>query len=174
MANGRRVIVTVRANGRAARGALVRVFAPGVTPLKAKTNRSGRVTFRVKKLSARQEAGAPEAALPRREDGLPVRAPHHRHQVLAGAGPARPLRAVSRPMKRLGSLEPTMMTTGQFLMTLTLATAALALWSYVRWPGAVPATMKGAAVRVVIALVLLQVGAAAFGLGIAAAPSWRS
>src|SRR4029453_857169 len=38
-------------HGRAARGALVRVFAPGVTPLKAKTNRSGRVTFRVKKLS---------------------------------------------------------------------------------------------------------------------------
>ena len=50
VANGRRVIVTVRANGRPARGALVRVFAPGVTPLKAKTNRSGRVTFRVKKL----------------------------------------------------------------------------------------------------------------------------
>ena len=75
------------------------------------------------------------------------------------------------PMKRLGSLGPTMMTTGQFLMTLTFATAALALWSYVRWPGAAPATMKGAVVRVVIALVLLQVGAAAFGLGIAAAPS---
>ncbi|HKI22395.1 MAG TPA: hypothetical protein VKA24_03155 [Gaiellaceae bacterium] len=63
------------------------------------------------------------------------------------------------------------MATGQFLTTLMLATAALALWSYVRWPGAAPATMKGAAVRVVISLVLLQVGAAAFGLGIAAAPS---
>jgi hypothetical protein len=78
-------------------------------------------------------------------------------------------------MKRLGSLEPTTkrieMTTGQFLTTLTLATAALALWSYVRWPGAAPATMKGAVVRVVISLVLLQAGAAAFGLGIAAAPS---
>jgi hypothetical protein len=78
-------------------------------------------------------------------------------------------------MKRLGSLEPTTkrseMTTGLFLMTLTLATAVLALWSYVRWPGAAPATMKGAVVRVVISLVLLQVGAAAFGLGIAAAPS---
>jgi hypothetical protein len=47
---GRRVIVTVRANGRIARGALVRVFARGVTPLKAKTNRRGRVTFRLKKL----------------------------------------------------------------------------------------------------------------------------
>jgi hypothetical protein len=48
--NGRRVTVTVRANGRAARGVLVRVFARGVTPLKAKTNRYGRVTFRIKKL----------------------------------------------------------------------------------------------------------------------------
>lgn len=79
-------------------------------------------------------------------------------------------------MKRLGSLEPRKkrieMTTGQLLMTLTLATAALALWSYVRWPGAAPATMKGAVVRVVVSLVLLQIGAAAFGLGIAAAPSF--
>jgi hypothetical protein len=48
--NGRRVTVTVRANGRAARGVLVRVFARGVTPLKAKTNRYGRVTFKIKKL----------------------------------------------------------------------------------------------------------------------------
>jgi hypothetical protein len=48
--NGRRVTVTVRANGRAARGVLVRVLSRGVTPLKAKTNRYGRVTFRIKKL----------------------------------------------------------------------------------------------------------------------------
>ena len=48
--NGRRVTVTVKANGRPARGVLVRVFARGVTPLKAKTNRRGKVTFRVKKL----------------------------------------------------------------------------------------------------------------------------
>lgn len=78
-------------------------------------------------------------------------------------------------MKRLGSLEAgtkrTEMTNGQLLMTLTLATAALALWSYVRWPGAAPVTMKGAVLRVVASLVLLQVGAAAFGYGIAAAPS---
>jgi hypothetical protein len=47
---GRRVTVTVRANGRPARGALVRVFARGVTPLRAKTNRNGRVSFRLKKL----------------------------------------------------------------------------------------------------------------------------
>jgi hypothetical protein len=63
------------------------------------------------------------------------------------------------------------MTSSQFLIALTLATAALALWSYVRWPGAAPATIKAAVVRVVISLVLLQVGAAALGLGTAVAPS---
>jgi hypothetical protein len=63
------------------------------------------------------------------------------------------------------------MTTGQFLITLTLATAALALWSYVRWPGAAPATIRGAALRVLISLVLLQVGAGALDIGVAAAPS---
>ena len=63
------------------------------------------------------------------------------------------------------------MTSSQFLIPLTLATAALALWSYVRWPGAAPTTIKAAVVRVVISLVLLQVGAAALGMGTAAAPS---
>jgi hypothetical protein len=63
------------------------------------------------------------------------------------------------------------MTTGQFLITLTLGTAALALWSYVRWPGAAPATIRGAVLRVVISLVLLQVGAGALDIGVAAAPS---
>ena len=63
------------------------------------------------------------------------------------------------------------MTAGQLLMTFTLGTAALALWAYVRWPGTAPATMKGAAVRVGIALVLLQVGAAALEIGISAVPS---
>jgi hypothetical protein len=47
---GRRVTVTVRANGRLTAGALVRVFSTGITPRKAKTNRKGQVTFRLKKL----------------------------------------------------------------------------------------------------------------------------
>ena len=64
------------------------------------------------------------------------------------------------------------MTAGQLLMAFTVGTAALALWSYVRWPGAAPHTMKGAAVRVVLALVLLQVGAAALGFGVDAAPAF--
>ena len=63
------------------------------------------------------------------------------------------------------------MTAGQLLMTFTIGTAALALWSYVRWPGAAPVTMKGAVLRVVIALVLLQIGAVTLDIGIAAVPS---
>ena len=48
---GRRVTATVKANGRAARGALVQVrFANGVTPRKAKTNKYGKVTFKLRKL----------------------------------------------------------------------------------------------------------------------------
>ncbi len=63
------------------------------------------------------------------------------------------------------------MSGGQLLMAFTVGTAALALWSYVRWPGAAPVTMKGAVVRVLIALVLLQVGIGVLDVGIAAAPS---
>ena len=47
---GRRVTVTVKANGRVQSGALVRAFATGVSPKKAKTNRKGKVTFKLKKL----------------------------------------------------------------------------------------------------------------------------
>lgn len=45
------------------------------------------------------------------------------------------------------------------LGVISLGAAALALWSYVRWPGAAPATIRGALVRVVVAFGLLQVGA---------------
>jgi hypothetical protein len=40
----------VKANGRVASGVLVRFFARGVSPAKAKTNRKGQVTFKLKKL----------------------------------------------------------------------------------------------------------------------------
>ena len=63
------------------------------------------------------------------------------------------------------------MTAGQLLMTFTLGGAALALWSYVRWPGAAPATMKGAVLRVAIAFVVLQVGASILSLGVDATPA---
>jgi hypothetical protein len=63
------------------------------------------------------------------------------------------------------------MTAAQLLTIFTVGTAALALWSYVRWPGAAPASMKGAVLRMLIALALLQLGAGALDLGIDAAPS---
>ena len=64
------------------------------------------------------------------------------------------------------------MTAGQLLMAFTLGTAVLALWSYLRWPGAAPATIKGAIVRVALALLLLQIGAAVLGYGVEAAPAF--
>ena len=47
------------------------------------------------------------------------------------------------------------MTSQQLVVAFTVATSALTLWSYVRWPGAAPATMKGAIVRVLLAVALL-------------------
>jgi hypothetical protein len=64
------------------------------------------------------------------------------------------------------------MSKSELLMAFTVGTALLALWSYVRWPGAAPATMKGAAIRIALALVLMQVGAAALGYGVEAAPTF--
>ncbi len=63
------------------------------------------------------------------------------------------------------------MTANYLLVAFTVGTAALALWSYVRWPGAAPATMKGALLRVLISFVLLQVGGGALDIGVGAAPS---
>jgi len=57
------------------------------------------------------------------------------------------------------------MTTVQLLVAFTIGAAALALWSYVRWPGAAPRSLGGAIVRAVVALLLLQVGSALLGLG---------
>jgi hypothetical protein len=63
------------------------------------------------------------------------------------------------------------MTGGQLLIAFTVGTAALALWSYLRWPGAAPASMKGAVLRMLIAIALLQVGLAVLDVGIEAVPS---
>ena len=62
------------------------------------------------------------------------------------------------------------MTTAQLLVAFTIGTAVLALWSHVRWPGAAPGSMRGAIVRAVVALLLLQVGSALLGFGVEAAP----
>ena|SRR5215213_717283 len=63
------------------------------------------------------------------------------------------------------------MTGQQLLFVFTVGTAALALWSYVRWPGAAPATMRGAIVRVLLAVVLLNVSVGLLKMGIEAVPS---
>ena len=63
------------------------------------------------------------------------------------------------------------MTTAQLLMAFTVGTAVLALWAYLRWPGAAPNTIAGAIIRAVLALLLLQVGAAVLGVGVEAAPA---
>jgi hypothetical protein len=63
------------------------------------------------------------------------------------------------------------MSAGQLLIAFTLGTALLALWSYVRWPGAAPGTIGGAILRVLVALVLLQLGAAALELAFGARPA---
>jgi hypothetical protein len=59
---------------------------------------------------------------------------------------------------------------GQLLVAFTIGTAALALWSYVRWPGAAPRSMRGAIVRAAVAILLLQVGSTLLGFGVEAAP----
>ena len=64
------------------------------------------------------------------------------------------------------------MTSSQLLIAFTLGAGALALWSYVRWPGATPATIQGAVIRMLIALAFLKVGATALDIGIAAAPAF--
>jgi hypothetical protein len=63
------------------------------------------------------------------------------------------------------------MTTHQVLLVFTVGTAVLALWSYARWPGAAPATMKGAVLRVVVAVALLYLSLGVLELGVAAVPS---
>ena len=49
------------------------------------------------------------------------------------------------------------------LVVVSLGAALLALWSYLRWPGAAPANLRGAVIRVVAAFCLLQVGALPLG-----------
>ena len=63
------------------------------------------------------------------------------------------------------------MTSQQLLIAFTIGTAALALWSYVRWPGVAPATMNGAVLRVVIAVALLHGSLGMLKLGIEAFPT---
>ena len=63
------------------------------------------------------------------------------------------------------------MTTEHLMFAFTVGTAALALWSSVRWPGAAPATIKGAVLRIMFAVALLHGSMTALDLGVAAMPS---
>ena len=55
------------------------------------------------------------------------------------------------------------------LVAIVTASALLALWSYLRWPGAAPSKLGDAIFRVVLAFALLQVGT--FALDAAAGAS---
>lgn len=61
----------------------------------------------------------------------------------------------------------------QFLMAaFALGGAALALWSYVRWPGAAPATFGGAILRMAFAWATLQIGATLIELALEMEPAF--
>lgn len=47
---------------------------------------------------------------------------------------------------------------GGLLLPLACGAALLALWSYVRWPGAAPRSFRGAILHVLLAFGLLQLG----------------
>ena len=64
------------------------------------------------------------------------------------------------------------MSTAQLLLAFTVGTALLAVWSYVRWPGVAPTSIKGAVLRALLALALLHAGGTMLGVGIEAAPAW--
>ena len=56
------------------------------------------------------------------------------------------------------------------LLAIVAASALLALWSYLRWPGAAPSKYGDAIVRVLVAFVLLQVGTVALDAAVGASP----
>jgi hypothetical protein len=69
-----------------------------------------------------------------------------------------------------GIKEPSL--SSQHLLSIfALGTAALALWSFVRWPDAAPETIKAAVLRLLLAVALFQVGSAVLDMGVEAAPS---
>jgi hypothetical protein len=77
-------------------------------------------------------------------------------------------------MDPLGSTdadEGSEMTIGQLLAAFTIGTGLLAVWAYLRWPNAGPATLKGAILRVLLALLLLQLGLVTLELGVGASPA---
>ena len=64
------------------------------------------------------------------------------------------------------------MSTAQLLLAFTVGTALLAVWAFVRWPGLAPRSLKGALLRVILAVGLLHVGGTLLGAGVEAVPAW--
>jgi hypothetical protein len=62
------------------------------------------------------------------------------------------------------------MSTAQLLLALTVGTALLAVWTFVRWPGITPTSLKGALIRVGLALALLHAGGNLLGAGVEVVP----
>jgi hypothetical protein len=54
------------------------------------------------------------------------------------------------------------------LLAIVSASALLAIWSYLRWPGAAPSKFVDAIVRVLVAFVLLQIGTFALDAAVGA------
>ena len=54
------------------------------------------------------------------------------------------------------------------LVAIVTASAALALWSYLRWPRAAPSKLGDAIFRVILAFALLQVGTFALDAAVGA------
>ena len=63
------------------------------------------------------------------------------------------------------------MGTAGLVATLAVAAAVLALWCHVRWPGAAPASLAAAVLRVLFGLALLQVGVVALEAAVGVSPS---
>ena len=54
------------------------------------------------------------------------------------------------------------------LLAIVGASALLAVWSYLRWPGAAPSKFVDAIIRVIVAFALLQVGTVALDAAVGA------
>ena len=64
------------------------------------------------------------------------------------------------------------MSTAQLLLAFTVGPPIQAGWAFVRWPGLAPRSLKGALLRVILAVGLLHVGGTLLGAGVEAVPAW--
>jgi hypothetical protein len=72
------------------------------------------------------------------------------------------------------AIEEAEMTPSYLLAAFALGTAVLAVWSFVRWPALAPTTFKAAGLRVLVAILVLQVGGGILDPSIGAARSFAA